>query len=171
MLNVIHACRHGRAGGSALPPCSADAQGGRPYWPAIVIYRQEIRPFTDKQIELVKNFAAQAVIAIENARLLNELRQRTDDLSEALEQQTATSEVLKVISSSPGELEPVFGALLENATRICEARFGNLSIYNGETFQNVALHNPPGGYSERGLGEVIRPHAESGLAYVSERSR
>ena len=110
---------------------------------AITIYRQEVRPFTDKQIEVVTNFAAQAVIAIENARLLSELRQRTDDLTESLEQQTATSEVLKVISSSPGELEPVFQAMLENATRICDAKFGTLFRFDGEQFHRVAGTGTP----------------------------
>src|SRR5262249_47063979 len=97
----------------------------------IGIYRQDVRPFTDKQIELVKNFAAQAVIAIENTRLLKELRHRTDDLSEALEQQTATSEVLQVISRSPGELEPVFQTMLANAVKLCDAKFGMLNLFDG----------------------------------------
>jgi two-component system, NtrC family, sensor kinase len=109
----------------------------------IAIYRQEVRPFTDKQIELVSNFAKQAVIAIENTRLLNELRQRTDDLSEALEQQTATSEVLRVISNSPGELEAVFQAMLANAVRICGANFGNLYLREAEEFRIAAAHNTP----------------------------
>ena len=95
---------------------------------------------TDEQLGVLTTFADQAVIAIENARLLNELRKRTDDLSEALEQQTATSEVLQVISSSPGDLQPVFEAILENATRICEAKFGNLFLREGPGYRAVALH-------------------------------
>jgi GAF domain-containing protein len=131
---------------------------------AFSIYRQEVRPFTDKQIELVQNFAAQAVIAIENTRLLNELRQRTADLSESLEQQTATSEVLKVISSSPGELEPVFSAMLANAVRICDAKFGMLYRYDNENFDPVALFGVPPAHAEfiqqRGS---FQPPAGSGL--------
>jgi two-component system, NtrC family, sensor kinase len=127
---------------------------------AIVIFRQEVRPFTEKQIELVKNFANQAVIAIENARLLNELRQRTNDLTESLQQQTATADVLKVISSSPGKLEPVFDAMLENAVRICEAKFGMLYLYDGDEgggFRVVAAYNVPPALEEARRRGPIRP--------------
>ena len=132
---------------------------------SISVYRQEVRPFTDKQIELVQNFAAQAVIAIENTRLLNELRQRTDDLShrtdelsEALEQQTATSEI-SVISSSPGELDPVFQSMLTNATRICEANFGVLFRHEEGVFRAVALHGaaPPSFVETRRRNPVMQP--------------
>ena len=115
---------------------------------ALSLSRQEVRPFTDKQIALVQNFAAQAVIAIENARLLNELRQRTGDLSEALEQQTATSEVLQVISTSPGDLEPVFTTMLEKAVRICDASFGNIFRWDGKFLNHVAAHNTPVAFLE-----------------------
>jgi GAF domain-containing protein len=125
---------------------------------AFVIYRTEVRPFTDKQIELAQNFAAQAVIAIENARLLNELRQRTDDLSEALEQQTATAEVLQTISNSLGELEPVFASMLGNAVRICEAKFGSLYLREGDAFRVSAQHNAPPAFAEERRREpVLRP--------------
>ena len=117
---------------------------------AFFLSRQEVRPFTEKQIALVNNFAAQAVVAIENARLLNELRQRTTDLTErtadlteALEQQTATSEVLQVISSSPGDLQPVFATMLENALRICDASFEISDRWDGEALHIVATHNTP----------------------------
>ena len=110
---------------------------------AFIVSRQEVRPFTEKQIALVTNFAAQAVIAIENARLLNELRERTTDLTESLEQQTATSEVLQTISGSPGNVQPVFDTMLAEAVRICDATFGNIQSWDGETFQVVATHNTP----------------------------
>jgi GAF domain-containing protein len=109
----------------------------------IGVFGQEVRAFTDKQIELVSNFAKQAVIAIENTRMLKELRQRTDDLTESLEQQTATSEILQVISSSPGDLQPVFVAMLERATRICEAQFGNLFLRDGDDFRADAIIGTP----------------------------
>jgi GAF domain-containing protein len=125
---------------------------------AIIIYRTELRAFTDKQIALLTNFAAQAVIAIENTRLLKELRQRTDDLTESLEQQTATSEVLRVISSSPGALEPVFQAMLENATRICQAKFGNFLLYDGSMFRIVSMHGVPAEWAEfRTHDPFVRP--------------
>jgi GAF domain-containing protein len=119
---------------------------------AVILSRPQVRPFTDKQIELVRNFAAQAVIAIENARLLNELRQRTDDLTESLEQQTATSEVLKVISGSPGDLQPVFTTMLENAVRICDARFGYTLRRAGDVFDQVATYNVPLAFAEARWG-------------------
>ena len=115
---------------------------------AISFFRQEVRPFTDKQIELVENFAAQAVIAIENARLLNELRQRTGDLTEALEQQTGTSDLLQVISSSSGDLEPVFATMLENAVSICDATFGNIYRVEGDGLRIVATHHTPAVFAE-----------------------
>ena len=114
----------------------------------ILVSRCTVRPFDSKQIELVATFADQAVIAIENTRLFNELRQRTDDLTESLEQQTGTSEVLRVISSSPGELEPVFQTILQNATRLCEAKFGNLLLLEGDSFRRVARYNAPARYGE-----------------------
>jgi two-component system NtrC family sensor kinase len=111
---------------------------------ALALLRKNVRPFTDKQIELVTTFADQAVIAIENVRLFDEVQARTRDLQESLQQQTATSEVLKVISSSPGELEPVFRSMLENAVSICDAKFGNLFLVDGDTARwEAGVGTPP----------------------------
>ncbi len=124
----------------------------------LLVRRTVVEPFAKNQIALLKTFADQAVIAIENVRLFEEAQQRTRELTDSLEQQTATSEVLKVISTSPGELEPVFHAILENATRICEAHFGVLSLYEGDAFRVVAMHNAPPAFADlRRRKPVIRP--------------
>jgi signal transduction histidine kinase len=126
------------------------------------VYRQEVRPFTEKQIELVTNFAAQAVIAIENTRLLNELR-------ESLQQQTATSDVLRVISQSPSELRPVFEAILANATRLCDAKFGTLYLCEGGGLRTVAAHNVPPAFAEaRERAQIIYPGAGNPLNDVTK---
>ena len=134
----------------------------------IAIHRPEVALFDEKQIALLTNFAAQAVIAIENARLLNELRQRTDDLSrrtadltDALEQQTATSEVLQIISSSPADLEPVFETMLENAVRICDAKFGGIFRWDGDALHLIATHNMPPAYLEARKRLPHRPDQKS----------
>ena len=133
---------------------------------SIVIYRREVQPFTDKQAVLVENFAAQAVIAIENTRLMTELRQRTDDLTESLEQQTATSEVLQVISSSPGDLQPVFETMLDNAVRICDAKFGNIYQWDFDALHLVASHNTPDAFAEQRRREPFRPSPKNSVGQM-----
>src|SRR5262249_33875239 len=135
---------------------------------AIGLQRTDVRPFTDKQIELLTTFADQAVIAIENVRLFDEVQARTEELSESLQQQTATSGVLRVISSSPGDLQAVFETILANATRLCEAKFGTLLLSEGDALRMVAMHNVPPAFAEKRRREpVVRPHPETALARVA----
>ena len=143
--------RAAAAGGQSRSASSCDAANGR--------------PFTDKQIELVTTFADQAVIAIENVRLFDEVQARTRELSEALEQQTATSEVLQVISNSVGDLQPIFDAMLANATQLCGAEFGILNLDDGDVLRIAALYNVP-----PALGAIqnvpFQVHPKSGQAEI-----
>jgi two-component system NtrC family sensor kinase len=129
--------------------------------------RRVAQPFSEKQIELLTMFADQAMIAIENARLFDEVQARTRELSESLQQQTATADVLKVISSSPGELEPVFQAMLENATRICGAKFGTLYLYDGDAFHATAFHNAPPAFMKDRKRAPLRPPPDSSLGMAA----
>ena len=130
---------------------------------AFTLARQEVRPFSDKQIDLVSNFAAQAVIAIENARLLNELRR-------SLEQQTATAQVLQVISRSTRELAQVFSTILENATRICEAKFGTFYLIEGDGYRATATYNAPPAYEEA-RAQLVHPSPHTTLWQAANTKR
>jgi transcriptional regulator with GAF, ATPase, and Fis domain len=130
----------------------------------ISLRRVEVQPFNDKQIELLQSFADQAVIAIENARLFDEVQARTSDLQESLQQQTATSEVLQVISSSPGDLASVFEKMLENATRVCGAEFGAMSLVEDGSLRNVSLYNAPPAYAAVRANKVFHPGPKGQMA-------
>ncbi len=131
----------------------------------ITLRRLEVNPFEEKQIALLQTFADQAVIAIGNVRLFEEVQQRTRELSESLEQQTATSEVLSVISRSAGDLEPVFKSMLENATRICGAQFGLMNLYDGDSFHTVGFHNVPPAF-EAARQQSFRAHPDGDLGQM-----
>ena len=132
----------------------------------IALARRTVRPFTDRQIELMTTFADQAVIAIENTRLFEAEQRRMRELTELLEQQTATSEVLRVISSSPGDLPSVFATILDNAVRICEANFGNMYLWEDQTFDLAANFNTPSALVEYRRRSLVRPTPENSFGRV-----
>jgi GAF domain-containing protein len=150
----------------AVPMLKADELVG-----AFFIYRTEVQPFTNKQIELVQNFAAQAVIAIENTRLLNELRQRTDDLTESLEQQTATSKVLEVISRSAFDLQAVFETVAESAVRLCGADRAFIWRFDGELLRMMVAYNTPQELKAYVAEHPIRPGRDSTAARAALERR
>src|SRR6516165_5622021 len=130
----------------------------------ISLRRIEVQPFNDKQVALLESFADQAVIAIENVRLFDELQAKTRDLEESLQQQTATSEVLQVISSSPGDLAPVFDKMLESATRVCGAEFGSMYLVEGDSLRQAALYNVPAALVAARANKVFRPYPQGQMA-------
>ena len=133
----------------------------------ITLWKTEVEPFTENQIELVKTFADQAVIAIENVRLFEAEQQRTRELTKSLEQQTATSEVLQVIASSTGLLEPVFQTILEKAVTICSAKFATLYLSENDGFRAAALHNAPPALAEMLSRTLVRPGPHVPLGRVA----
>jgi GAF domain-containing protein len=130
----------------------------------LVVSRVTVQPFEDRDIELLTTFADQAVIAIENVRLFEEVQAKTRDLEESLQQQTATSEVLQIISSSPGDLAPLFDKMLENATRVCGAEFGSMVLVEGNSVRQAALYNAPAPLAAARTDKVFRPHPQGAMA-------
>jgi GAF domain-containing protein len=158
-LRVVTVEQAGARSFLAVPMLKANELVG-----AIVIYRLEVSPFPEKKIELVQNFAAQAVIAIENSRLFERVQAKTRDLEESLQQQTATSEVLQVISSSPGDLTPVFDKMLNNATRVCGAEFGSMVLIEDDSVRQAALYNAPAALAAARANRIFRPHPQGPMA-------
>jgi GAF domain-containing protein len=134
---------------------------------ALTVAKPEPKPFSDRQIQLLNTFADQALIAIDNVRLFDDVQKRIQELSESLEQQTATSEVLQVISRSPGELETVFEAMLANATRICGAKFGTLYLYDGDAFHAAAFHNAPPAFIQERKRAPLHPGPNTSLGLAA----